>query len=71
MSTAPGRVGLRWFKSSRSTAAGECVEVAVDGPEVAVRDSRDPQGPVLRFSGTAWRDFIAGVRTGSFDTDRP
>ncbi|TCB98316.1 DUF397 domain-containing protein [Micromonospora zingiberis] len=50
----------RWRKATRSgTSGGECVEVADDlGGVVAVRDSKDPSGPVLAIDPTAWRAFL-------------
>jgi uncharacterized protein DUF397 len=63
----PGR-GLVWVKSSLSFANGNCVEVAglPDGG-VAVRNSRDPEGLVLRFTPGEWHAFLGGVRNGEFD----
>ncbi|MFC5905637.1 DUF397 domain-containing protein [Streptacidiphilus monticola] len=56
---------LAWRKSSYSGANGNCVEVAVPGPEaIAVRDSKDPQGPALSFSADAWAAFVAAVNAG-------
>ncbi|MEV4662222.1 DUF397 domain-containing protein [Micromonospora echinofusca] len=53
--------GARWRKSSRSsTNGGTCVEVADNLPGVVgVRDSKDPTGPALVFTPTAWRAFVA------------
>ncbi|MEU2662523.1 DUF397 domain-containing protein [Micromonospora sp. NPDC007220] len=53
--------GARWRKSSRSsTNGGACVEVADNLPGVVgVRDSKDPAGPALVFTPTAWRVFVA------------
>ncbi|WP_405489977.1 DUF397 domain-containing protein [Nocardia sp. NBC_00511] len=51
-----------WFKSSRSTNASECVEVAFVGTHahgVGVRDSKDPTGPALSFTGDQWDAFLA------------
>jgi hypothetical protein len=56
-----------WRKSSRSAADGDCVEIVVGRDVVAVRDSKDPDGVVLRFSGEEWRAFIRGVQRGVFD----
>jgi uncharacterized protein DUF397 len=45
-----------WRKSSFSDQGGsDCVEVAVGVTEVAVRDSKHPTGPHLRFPTPAWR----------------
>ncbi|MBO0867396.1 MAG: DUF397 domain-containing protein [Micromonosporaceae bacterium] len=57
----------RWRKSSYSAGDGECVEVAIMAYAVAVRDSKDPYGPLLRFDVAAWRDFVESIRDGSFD----
>ncbi|GGK79205.1 DUF397 domain-containing protein [Mangrovihabitans endophyticus] len=41
-----------------------CVEV---GFMAYVRDSKDPNSPVLGFTETEWRDFTAAVKRGEFD----
>lgn len=67
MSSAPEDGELRWFKSTRSAGNGACVEVAFTAAGgVAVRDSKDPDGPLLRFDGEAWRSFVDSVRTEAF-----
>jgi hypothetical protein len=49
-----------WAKSSHSTPnGGNCVETRQAGPAVQVRDSKDPDGPVLTFSRAAWAAFTA------------
>jgi hypothetical protein len=50
--------------SSRSAGAGECAEVGQDGAVVGVRDSQDPDGPVLVFGPVAWVAFLEGLRGG-------
>ncbi|MFI6152947.1 DUF397 domain-containing protein [Kitasatospora sp. NPDC051170] len=55
-----------WRKSSYSGGnGGDCIEVAPGFPGlVPVRDSKDPQGPALVFSASAWEAFVAAVRSG-------
>ncbi|MBF6227338.1 DUF397 domain-containing protein [Nocardia abscessus] len=57
-----------WFKSSRSGASKDCVEIAwLDGGMVGVRDSKHPTGPALVFTRTDWDAFTAGVHAGEFN----
>ncbi|WP_406062045.1 DUF397 domain-containing protein [Micromonospora sp. NBC_00860] len=58
--------GARWRKSTRSNGSGgACVEVAANLPGlVAVRDSKDPTGPVLVFPPDAWRAFVGSDSVG-------
>jgi Domain of unknown function (DUF397) len=60
--------GASWRKSGRSSAQGNCVETArLPGGQVAVRNSRHPQGPALIFSQAEVRAFLDGVKDGDFD----
>jgi hypothetical protein len=58
-----------WRKSSYSgTNGGNCVEVARNLPGiVTVRDSKNPEGPVLVFTPSEWAAFVAGAHDGEFD----
>jgi Domain of unknown function (DUF397) len=54
-----------WRRSSHCSDSS-CVEVAWSGEEVLVRDSKDPDGPMLAFSRRQWAEFLEGVRSGAF-----
>ncbi|NLT54664.1 MAG: DUF397 domain-containing protein [Actinomycetales bacterium] len=58
-------MGRSWIKSTFS-GSGDCVEVSYSGPGDAVlmRDSKDPQGPHLRFSRSAWDGLLSAMREG-------
>ena len=49
---------ITWRKSSYSSGNGECVEIGWPDEAVAVRDSKNPDGPTLTFSTRGWRDFL-------------
>jgi len=56
-----------WRKARHSTGNGACVELApVDGM-VAIRDSKDPDGPILRYTAAEWHAFLDGAKKGEFD----
>ena len=60
--------GARWRKSARSSAQGNCVELALlPDAGVAVRNSRDPEGPALVFTDAELKAFVGGVKDGDFD----
>lgn len=62
------RAGLVWRKARASQSNGNCVEVApLTGGGVAVRDSKDPEGPILRFTAAEWSAFTEGMAAGEFD----
>ena len=67
MAELPHQAGsLSWKKSTASGDSG-CVEVARSGETIVVRDSKDPLGPVLTFSGAEWKAFLSGACAGQFN----
>ncbi|MFJ8044526.1 DUF397 domain-containing protein [Kitasatospora sp. NPDC096147] len=67
MSTTSTQGSLTWRKSSHSGGNGACVEIAVpNGSTIAVRDSKDPEGPQLHFSNAAWAAFATATAAGAF-----
>ena len=57
---------INWRKSTYSRSNGNCVEVGTGQALVAVRDSKDPDGPRLAVTPAQWRAFLAGARRGDF-----
>jgi hypothetical protein len=61
-------VAIAWSKSSYSGSGGQqngCIEVARHHPDaVAVRDSKDPDGPRLTFAPADWQAFTRQVKAG-------
>jgi Domain of unknown function (DUF397) len=62
--TEPDFSRAQWHKSTRSSANGQCVEVAHLDQAVAVRDSKNPNGPNLIFTRRDWSTFIRGLKNG-------
>lgn len=58
-------IEVAFTKSSRCEG-GSCVEVGHHGDDVLVRDGKDPDGPVLKFTRAEWEAFVAGVQAGEF-----
>ena len=57
-----------WRTSTFSGGNGSCVEVASNLPGIiAIRDSKDRQGPALVFTPDEWNAFLAGIRADEFN----
>lgn len=56
----------QWVKSTRSGASGDCVEARLLEGVVEVRDSKDPNGPALKFAPSEWNAFQGGMADGEF-----
>ncbi|MFI0769250.1 DUF397 domain-containing protein [Streptomyces sp. NPDC021218] len=63
-----GSVDANWIKSRKSTANGQCVELAaLPEGKIAMRNSTDPGGPALIFKASEIDAFLDGVKNGEFD----
>lgn len=56
-----------WIKAQASVGTGACAELLPAPDGVHVRDSKDRDGPVLRFTRAEWAAFLAGAKAGEFD----
>lgn len=59
--------GLAWRKARSSVGNGACVELAPAAGMIAVRDSKDPDGPVLLYKRAELRAFLDAAKQGEFD----
>ena len=62
-----GMTAATWRKSSYSGANNDCVEAGNLPGAVAVRDTKDPDGPALAFTPANWAVFTAAVKTAMPD----
>jgi Domain of unknown function (DUF397) len=59
---------VRWQKSRYSNSQGSCVELAaLPGGDIAVRNSRDPNGPTLIYTRAEIQALFQDVKDGEFD----
>jgi hypothetical protein len=66
--SAPDLAGMVWRKSSRSNGNGNvCVEIARTAAHGAVRDSKNPAGPMLVFGADPLTSFLTAAKHGIFD----
>lgn len=67
MSHGPHSDTLTWHKAAKSLPQGACVELARADDVIVMRDSKDPDGPVLTFSAIEIDAFLDGAKRGEFD----
>jgi hypothetical protein len=60
-------VNTEWIKATASSDGGNCVQLRRAGNVVEVRDSKDPEGPVLRFTPSEFAAWLDGARHTEFD----
>lgn len=53
----------------RACSFGDCVEIEFTGNAVHIRDSKNPDGPVLRFTREEWEPFVRAITHGYFHWD--
>ena len=64
-----GSPAVNWRKSSRSGGQSNCVEIPDNmAANIAVRDSKDPDGPTLAIAPVAWASFVNALCTGTLDS---
>ena len=59
--------GSPWIKAVVSDGSGSCVEMRRHTGAIEVRDSKDPEGPVLRYTSAEWAAWLDGAKKGEFD----
>jgi hypothetical protein len=63
----PDTVGQLAWRVARRCNGGECIQIASMGDHILFGDSKDPSGPVLKYSYEEWKAFAEGIRRGDFD----
>ena len=56
-----------WIKADASGPQQNCVEMRRHAGSVEVRDSKDPEGPSLRYTSAELAAFLDGAKKGEFD----
>ncbi|MGW6967932.1 DUF397 domain-containing protein [Streptomyces zaomyceticus] len=65
MGTSADLTNTLWRKSSYSgNTGGDCIEVADLAPHIAVRDSKNPQGPAFLATPAAFTAFVRAAAEG-------
>jgi hypothetical protein len=60
-------VNTDWIKASASGQGGNCIEMRRQADRIEVRDSKEPQGPVLTFTPSEFSAWVDGAKKAEFD----
>ncbi len=55
------------WRVAQKCDGGACVRIGSTGEMIVLGDSKNPGGPVLCYTGAAWKEFVRGVKAGVFD----
>ncbi len=56
-----------WIKAAASAQGGNCVQMRRQARGIEVRDSKDPDGPVLHFTDAEFAAWVDGAKKAEFD----
>ena len=65
------RESTTWIKAAASMDSGNCVQMRRNADMVEIRDSKDPNGPILRFTGAEFAAWLDGATRGEFTHLQP
>lgn len=57
---------ITWH-TALSCESGACVEVAANQNTILIRNSRQPDGPLIEYTPEEWHEFVSGIKKGDFD----
>jgi Domain of unknown function (DUF397) len=57
---------LRW-RAPQSCNGGNCVRVAPGNQAIFIGDSKNPDGPILKYTRSEWDTFVSKIKLGYFD----
>ena len=66
MDRTRGHNSLPWL-TALSCDGGACVQVAADQDTILIRNSRQPDGPLVEYTPEEWHEFVSGIKKGDFD----
>jgi hypothetical protein len=61
-------MGESIWRRARRCDSGACVEIGNLGELIVIRSSTDSGGTRISLSHDGWREFVAGVKDGDFDS---